>query len=57
MTEIMVHTENLYIRSKHKSTGIKKNKALAGVAQWTECQPENRGVASSIPSLGCIPGL
>ena len=34
--------------------------ALAGVAQWTECQPVNQKVASSIPSqgtcLGCGPG-
>ena len=34
--------------------------ALAGVAQWIECQPENRRIASSIPSqgthLGCRPG-
>ena len=26
--------------------------ALAGVAQWTECQPANQKVASSIPSQG-----
>ena len=34
--------------------------ALAGVAQWTECQPGNQRVAGSIPSqgtrLGCRPG-
>ena len=34
--------------------------ALAGVAQWTECQPVNQGVTGSIPSrgtcLGCEPG-
>ena len=30
---------------------------LAGVAQWFECQPVNQRVASSIPSLGHIPGL
>ena len=33
---------------------------LAGVAQWIECQPENRRVAGWIPSqgtyLGCQPG-
>ena len=38
--------------------GIKtKPSALAGVAQWVECQPVNQRVASSIPSwdicLGC----
>ena len=34
--------------------------ALAGVAQWTECQPVKQRVAGSIPSqvtcLGCRPG-
>ena len=34
--------------------------ALAGVAQWTECQPANQRVAGLIPSqgtcLGCWPG-
>ena len=34
--------------------------ALAGVAQWIECQPVNQRVAGSIPSqdtcLGCRPG-
>ena len=31
--------------------------ALAGVAQWIECQPANQRVAGSIPSLGHMPGL
>ena len=34
--------------------------ALASVAQWTECRPENQRVAGLIPSwdtcLGCRPG-
>ena len=34
--------------------------ALAGVAQWIECEPANQRVAGSIPSqgtcLGCGPG-
>ena len=34
--------------------------ALAGVAQWIECQPANQKVAGLIPSqgtcLGCGPG-
>ena len=34
--------------------------ALAGVAQWIECQPVNQMVAGSIPCqgtcLGCGPG-
>ena len=39
---------------------FKKALALAGVAQWIECQPANQGVTGSIPSqgtcLGCGPG-
>ena len=31
--------------------------ALAGVAQWIECQPVNQKVTGSIPSLGHMPGL
>ena len=34
--------------------------AMAGVAQWIECQPANQRVTSSVPSqgthLGCGPG-
>ena len=37
---------------------LKKNQTgLAGVAQWSEYQPANQRVASSIPSLGHMPGL
>ena len=39
---------------------IKSKSAIAGVAQWIECQPVDRKVAGSIPSqgtyLGCGPG-
>ena len=39
---------------------IIKITALAGVTQWTECQPTNKRVAGWIPSqgtfLGCQPG-
>ena len=31
--------------------------ALAGVAQWTQCQLANQRVTSSIPSQGHMPGL
>ena len=31
--------------------------ALAGVAQWIECQPVNQTVAGLIPGLGHMPGL
>ena len=38
----------------------KKYLALASVAKWIECRPENRRVTGSIPSqdtcLGCGPG-
>ena len=30
--------------------------ALADVAQWTECQPANGKVASSMPRPGTCPG-
>ena len=37
-----------------------KLSALAGVAQWIECEPENQRVTGSVPSqdacLGCGPG-
>ena len=43
-----------------KLLSIKTSGALAGVAQWIECQPVNRKVTASIPSqgtcLGCRPG-
>ena len=32
-------------------------RALAGVAQWTECRPANHRVTGSIPSLGHMLGL
>ena len=39
---------------------VKLNRALAGVAQWIECEPVNQRVTGSIPSqdtcLGCRPG-
>ena len=47
---------------KHLGFGPNKKElwALAGVAQWTECWPENQRVLGSIPSqgacLGCGPG-
>ena len=31
--------------------------ALAGVAQWIECQPVNQRDTGWIPSLGHMPGL
>ena len=38
----------------------KDTRALAGVAQWIECQPANRKVTGLIPGqgscLGCMPG-
>ena len=35
----------------------KEGSALAGVAQWSDCQPANQWVTSSIPSLGHTPEL
>ena len=52
------HTHNTWARGNHFHK--KSHGALAGVAQWTECQPVNQRVAGSIPSqgtcLGCGPG-
>ena len=45
----------------HKGSFKNSEMALAGVAQWIECQPVNQRVAGSIPTqgtcLGCRPGL
>ena len=41
-------------------SGLKKPRwlvALAGVAQWIECQPVNQMVAGSIPIQGTLVGL
>ena len=39
------------------SVWLKYNQiALAGVAQWLECHPENQGVTGSIPSQGTCLG-
>ena len=48
-------------RQRVHNTGYKDAQcALAGVAQWTECPPENQRVAGSIRGqgtcLGCRPG-
>ena len=49
-----------YISPLKKRKKKNKKTALAGVAQWIECQPMNQRVAGSIPSqgkcLGCRPG-
>ena len=48
-----IHLENIMLSEISPS-------ALTGVAQWTECQPENQKVTSLIPSQGtcldCGPG-
>ena len=51
-------------KEKEKKKGRRKEKkqkrALAGMDQWTECQPANQRVTGSIPNqgtcLGCRPG-
>ena len=50
-----------YKNKSHLNSIVKRSKlALAGVAQWIECQPENQRVAGSFSShstyLGCRPG-
>ena len=49
---------DIWIESK-SSFSIKINKylALAGMAQWIECQPADQGVDGLVPSLGHMPGL
>ena len=42
---------------RERQTLLQVLPALAGVAQWTECQPANQRVAGSIPSQGHMPGL
>ena len=43
--------------SDHLRAAKKEPLALAGVAQWIECQPANQKVTGLIPSLGPMPGL
>ena len=47
-------------REERIHTEIGKVPALAGLAQWVECQTANQKIAGSIPSqgtcLGCGPG-
>ena len=57
------YSKNLHRTEKYpESIHLFKNmyQALAGVAQWIECQPTNQRVTGSIPSqgtcLGCRPG-
>ena len=49
--------ERIDLKCSHHQKG---GRALAGVAQWIECQPRSQKVAGSIPSqgtcLGCEPG-
>ena len=61
-----VHSINSYavpgawLGTRVKEASKTGHLTLAGVAQWTECQPANHRVAGSIPSqgtcLGCRPG-
>ena len=53
--------DNVYAHLWASTVFFKKPKmALAGVAQWIECQPANQRVVGLIPSqdtcLGCGPG-
>ena len=40
--------------AKHRQNNINKTQSrhLAGVAQWTECRPENQRIAGWTPSQG-----
>ena len=50
----LINPGRMLKRTQHFKKSVS---ALAGVAQWTECQPANQGVASLFPSLGHKPGL
>ena len=56
-----VHTDmdDVYVQTAaHSETGKTVcDLALAGEAQWIECQPENQRVAGSIPRSVHMPGL
>ena len=59
----LTHTENkLMVDRWERGENVMglRSTALAGVAQWIECQPANQRAAGSIPSqgtcLGCGPG-
>ena len=50
-----LESNDLALRSRtiqDKPLSIKRQWALAGVAQWTECRPVNQRVTTSIPSEG-----
>ena len=62
---ILIHINILFFKIAQMETGymsssVLNTPALAGVAQWIECQLVNRKVISSIPGrgtcLGCGPG-
>ena len=42
----------MHIQDLTNSVKSRTVRDLAGVAQWTECEPENQKVAGSIPSQG-----
>ena len=54
----MLGFREIILKHEHRKVPVI---GLVGVAQWTECQPVNQKVASSIPSQGtcldCRPGL
>ena len=59
MPEVMYNKSNIILHDKFLNTySIKwRQLALAGVDQWSECQPANQRVAGLIPSLGHMPEL
>ena len=58
VVQLLMYNLNLKMRESDRQNS--EHSALAGVAQWIECQLVNQRVAGSIPSqrtcLGCRPG-
>ena len=56
------HKTNVQVACLSVGSGVqlhvmkRNHEALAGVAQWTKCQPVNQRVAGSIPSQGTCLG-
>ena len=54
----MGHSKSSVHKEIYSITGLSQEaRALDGVAQWIECQPENQRVNSSIPRQGTCLGF
>ena len=53
----MINKLSFFNAVKSEPFKCKALTALAGVAQWIECQPANQRAGGSNPSLGHMPGF